>query len=70
MGVQSLRGWVKQREVDEGLKAGTTSADAARIAALEQENRELRRANAVLKSAADSMWTPRLCGTGSAAVGR
>jgi transposase len=52
IGVESLRGWVKQREVDEGLKPGTTSAEAARLAELEQENRELRRANAILKSAA------------------
>jgi hypothetical protein len=41
IGVESLRGWVKQREVDDGLKPGTTSADAARIAQLEQEVREL-----------------------------
>ena len=52
IGVESLRGWVKQREVDEGLKPGTSSADAARLAELEQDNRELRRANAILKSAA------------------
>jgi transposase len=52
IGAESLRGWVKQREVDEGLKPDTTSADAARIAELEQEVRELRRANSILKSAA------------------
>jgi transposase len=52
MGVESLRGWVKQREVDEGLKPGTTTAEAARIAELEQEVRELRRANSILKSSA------------------
>ncbi len=51
IGVESLRGWVKQREVDEGRKPGTTSTEAARIAELEQEVRELRRANAILKSA-------------------
>jgi transposase len=42
---------VTQVEVDEGTRSGTTSADAARIAELERENRELRRANAILKSA-------------------
>ncbi len=51
IGVESLRGWVKRREIDDGVRPGTTSADAARIKQLEQENRELRRANAILKSA-------------------
>lgn len=51
IGAESLRAWVKQREVDDGVKPGMTSADAARLAELEQENRELRRANAILKSA-------------------
>jgi transposase len=34
-----------------GIGAGTTSEDAQRIADLERENRELRRANEILKSA-------------------
>lgn len=51
-GVESLRSWVKQAEVDAGEAPGTTTEDAARIKVLEQENRELRRANAILKSAA------------------
>lgn len=50
-GVESVRGWVRQADIDEGAKPGTTTADAERIKALEQENRELRRANAILKSA-------------------
>ena len=50
-GVESVRMWVKQADIDDGLKAGTTTEDAARIRELEQENRELRRANAILKSA-------------------
>jgi transposase len=48
---EALRGWVKQAEVDLGARPGTSSDDAARIAQLERENRELRRANAILKSA-------------------
>jgi transposase len=44
-GVESLRLWVKQAGVDAGELPGTTSADAERIRQLEQENRELRRAN-------------------------
>jgi transposase len=47
-----LRTWVKQAEVDEGLAPGTTTAEVARIVELERENRELRRANSILKSAA------------------
>ena len=50
VGVESLRSWVKQAEIDRGDRGGTTSEDAVRIKALEQENRELRRANAILRS--------------------
>jgi transposase-like protein len=50
-GVETVRKWVKRADVDEGLKAGTSSEDRARIKALEQEVRELRRANSILKSA-------------------
>ena len=51
IGTESLRGWVKQAEVDAGVKPGVTSGEAARVKELEQENRELRRANAILRSA-------------------
>ena len=51
IGVESLRGWVKQAEIDEGRKPGTSTADAQRIFELERENRELRRANEILKAA-------------------
>jgi transposase len=47
----TLRGWVQRAEIDQGLRPGTTTDDASRIAELERENRELRRANAILKSA-------------------
>ena len=50
-GVESVRSWVRQADIDDGLAAGTTSEEAARIKALEQENRELRRANEILKRA-------------------
>ena len=50
-GTESLRTWVKQDEVDRGESAGVTTAEAERIKALEQESRELRRANATLKRA-------------------
>ena len=50
-GVESLRTWVKQGEVDSGHRPGTTSEDAVRIKALVAENRELRRANEILRRA-------------------
>jgi transposase len=51
VGAQSLRNWVAQAEIDSGRRGGTTTADAQRIAALEREVRELRRANDILKAA-------------------
>jgi transposase len=49
---EALRTWVKRAETDGGVRAGTTSQDATRIAELEREVKELRRANAILKSSA------------------
>ena len=48
---ETLRYWVNQAEVDAGTRSGTTTAEAARLGELERENRELRRANAILRSA-------------------
>jgi transposase len=48
---EALRGWVKQAEIDGGLRPGTATEDARRIAELEREVRELRRANEILKAA-------------------
>jgi len=50
-GTESVRSWVRQADIDDGAKPGVTTTEAERIKALEQENRELRRANAILKSA-------------------
>ena len=50
-GVESVRAWVKQADIDDGVKPGTTTADAERIKQLEQELKEVRRANAILRSA-------------------
>ena len=49
---EALRTWVKRAETDQGLREGTTSDGAARLVELERENRELKRANSILKSAA------------------
>jgi transposase len=48
---EALRTWVRQAEIDGGLRAGVTSEDVQRIAELERENRELRRANEILRTA-------------------
>jgi len=50
-GVETVRKWVKRADVDEGVKPGRSSEDAARMKALEQENRELKRANEILRRA-------------------
>lgn len=51
IGPESLRGWLKQADIDDGRRSGTSTADSERIAQLERENRELRRANDILKAA-------------------
>ena len=47
---EALRSWVKKAQVDGGLRPGTTTDQAQRIKELDKEVRELRRANAILKS--------------------
>jgi transposase len=42
---------VRRTEVDQGSRSGTSTADAQRIKELERDNRELRRANEILKAA-------------------
>ena len=51
MTAETLRSWVRQAEVNDGERPGTTTAEAERIKELERENRELRRANEILKAA-------------------
>lgn len=48
---ETLRNWVRQAEIDGGVRAGTTTDDAKRLGELEQENRELKRANEILRTA-------------------
>ena len=48
---ETLRHWVRRAEVDEGRRPGVTSDERERLKELERENRELRRANEILKSA-------------------
>jgi len=51
-GIESVRTWVKQADIDDGNVAGVTTADSRKLRELEQEVRELRRANEILKRAA------------------
>ncbi len=58
-GVESVRMWVRQADIDEGRQPGVSTAEAARVKVLEQENRELRRTNEVLVASTDVV-----CGQG------
>ncbi len=51
VGSESLRTWVRQAEIDAGNAPGVSTEGAARIKELEKENRELKRANEILKLA-------------------
>ena len=48
---QTLLEWVKRVEVDTGMREGVTSSETQRVKDLERENKELRRANEILKLA-------------------
>ena len=48
---ETVRKWVRQAEVDQGARPGTTSEESAEIKRLKRENAELRRANSILKAA-------------------
>lgn len=48
---QTLNEWVKKAEIDSGRKPGLTTDMAAKLKALERENRELRQANEILRKA-------------------
>lgn len=51
VGVETLRKWKRQADVDAGVRPGTMSEESAEIRRLKRENQELRRANEILKSA-------------------
>src|SRR5436305_9295837 len=48
---ETLRRWVRQAERDRGKRAGLTTSESDRVKQLERENKELRRANGILKLA-------------------
>jgi transposase len=51
VGGESLRTWVKRAEIEMGTRAGMTDAEREELTSLRRENRELKRANAILQSA-------------------
>ena len=51
MSAETLRKWVRRSEVDAGQRPGLTTVERERLRELERENRELRRANEILKAA-------------------
>ena len=61
-GVESVRSWVRQADIDDGYAPGVSTAESQRVRDLEQEVRELKRANEILKRAA-SFFGAELCAT-------
>ena len=48
---ETLRKWVRRAETDQGQRSGMTTDDRERLKSLERENKELRRANDILRTA-------------------
>ena len=51
MSTETLRHWVRRVEIDGGVRPGLTTDERKHLRELEKENRELRRANDILKAA-------------------
>jgi len=51
VGTEALRLWLRRAQIDDGQRPGLTSPERDRLKQLERENRELRRANEILKAA-------------------
>ncbi|APD84048.1 hypothetical protein AN480_29520 [Mycobacterium intracellulare subsp. chimaera] len=62
-GVESVRSWVRQADIDDGYSPGVSTAESQRIKDLEQENRELKRATVILSS-----WAENRCDLGGCFV--
>jgi transposase len=52
VGTESLRNWIKQDEIEAGLRPGLTTEERDELKRLRKENRELQRANDILQAAA------------------
>lgn len=51
MSPETLRGWVRRAQVDQGTRPGLTTDERSRLKALEREVKDLRRTNAILQDA-------------------
>ena len=69
-GVESVRMWVRQADIDDGVTPGVGTAEAQRVRQLEQENRELRRANEILTRAASVFGADSTASIGGSRVHR
>ena len=49
---ETLRRWIKQKQIDQGSRDGITTDQAKRMKELEREVKELKRANEILRKAA------------------
>ena len=54
VGAEALRRWLRQAQVDAGVREGMTTADSDEMRRLRKENRELEEANSILRDAAAS----------------
>ena len=71
MTAETLRTWVRRAEVDSGARPGLATEERERLRELERENRELRRANEILKAASvDSMGQRNSASSLSAGVSK
>jgi transposase len=61
-GVESVRSWVRQADIDDGYAPGVSTTESARVKDLEQEIRDLKEANEILK-AASIFFARELCAT-------
>jgi len=51
VGAETLRKWVRRSQIDNGVRPGLTTDERQKLKDLEQEVKELRRANEILKAA-------------------
>jgi transposase len=61
-GIESVRSWVRRADIDDGFAPGVSTSESQRVRHLEQEIRELKRANEILKAAA-IFFGAELCAT-------
>jgi transposase-like protein len=63
MSPETLRSWVRKAQIDSGSRPGLSSDERAKLKALERENKDLRRANAILQDASIFFATAQMSQT-------